>query len=68
MSCIQEEKEREEHLYEPSPPSIIYERDPQTPSMFPSLSPYSSTGQTEMAETVEMELESHPQVHKVDMF
>ena len=23
---------------------------------------------TEVAETVEMELESHPQVHKVDMF
>ena len=68
MSCIQEEKEREERLYEPPPPSIMYDRDPQTPSMFPPPCPYSSTEQTEMAETVEMELESHPQVHKVDMF
>ena len=68
MSCIQEEKEREERLYEPTTPSIIYERDPQTLSMFPSLSTYSSTEQTKMAETVEMDLESHTQVHKVDMF
>ena len=43
MSCKQEEKEREEHLYEPPSPSIISERGPQTPSMFPLPSPYLST-------------------------
>ena len=43
MSCIQEEKEREEHLYGPPPPPIISERGPQTPSMFPPPSPYTSS-------------------------
>ena len=43
ISCIQEEKEGDGGSYEPPTSSIISERGPQTPSMFPPPSPYSST-------------------------
>ena len=43
ISCIQEEKEGDGGLYEPPTSSIISEHGPQTPSMFPPPSPYSST-------------------------
>ena len=42
ISCIQE-KEGDGGSYEPPTPSIISERGPKTPSMFPPPSPYSST-------------------------
>ena len=51
ISCIQEEKEGDGGSYEPlsPPPSIMSERGPQTPSMFPPPSPYTSEYSLELA-------------------
>ena len=49
LICIQEEKEGDGGWYEPPTPSIIFERGPQTPSMFPPPSPYTSEHSLELA-------------------
>ena len=59
MSLSQEEKEGEWYSNEPSPSSIISQHGPQTPSVLPPPSPYSSEWPLEVAEPASLPPPSH---------